>query len=88
MMKTNLGLFRSKIARTRSTRQLDRGGTEMTYMSHFPTLRSRRDHLKDVLDAADSGRPASIQRHDVRVADVARLDSWSIWPRSVTPMRS
>lgn len=47
----------------------------MTIMSHYPTLRSGRDHLKDVLDAAASGRPASIQRDNVRVAavDSARL---------------
>jgi hypothetical protein len=39
-------------------------------MAHFPTLRSGRDHLKDVLDAAASGRPASISRDDVRIAAV------------------
>ncbi|MDQ1053080.1 putative RNase H-like HicB family nuclease [Arthrobacter sp. SORGH_AS 212] len=47
----------------------------MTAMAHFPTLRSGREHLKDVLDAAASGRPASISRDDVRIAavDAARL---------------
>ena len=42
----------------------------MTAMAHFPTLRSGREHLKDVLDAAASGRPASISRDDVRIAAV------------------
>ncbi|MBE4719550.1 prevent-host-death protein [Pseudarthrobacter sp. AB1] len=44
-------------------------------MAHFPTLRSGREHLKDVLDAAASGRPASISRDDVRISavDAARL---------------
>ncbi|WP_227008107.1 type II toxin-antitoxin system HicB family antitoxin [Pseudarthrobacter sp. AB1] len=47
----------------------------MTAMAHFPTLRSGREHLKDVLDAAASGRPASISRDDVRISavDAARL---------------
>lgn len=47
----------------------------MTAAAHFPTLRSGRDHLKDVMDAAANGRPASISRDDVRIAavDSARL---------------
>ncbi|MFJ5957655.1 type II toxin-antitoxin system HicB family antitoxin [Paenarthrobacter sp. NPDC092416] len=47
----------------------------MSASAHFPTLRSGRAHLKDVLDAAASGRPASISRDDVRIAavDAARL---------------
>lgn len=42
----------------------------MTEMAHYPTLRSGREHLKDVLDAAASGRPASISRDNVRIAAV------------------
>lgn len=38
--------------------------------AHFPTLRSGRDHLKDVLDAAVEGRPASVTRERTRVAAV------------------
>jgi hypothetical protein len=43
--------------------------------AHFPTLRSGRDHLKDVLDAAAEGRPASVTRHHTRMAvvDAERL---------------
>ncbi len=39
-------------------------------IAHFPTLRSGRDHLKDVLDAAVEGRPASVTRERTRVAAV------------------
>lgn len=47
----------------------------MTAMAHHPTLRSGRESLKDVLDAAVSGRPASICRGEERVAvvDAERL---------------
>lgn len=42
----------------------------MTETTHFPTIRSGREHLKDVFDAAASGRPASISRDNVRIAAV------------------
>lgn len=38
--------------------------------AHFSTLREGRDHLKDVLDAAAEGRPASVTRDHRRVAAV------------------
>lgn len=41
-----------------------------TATAHYPTLRSGRDHLKDVLDAAAEGRPASVTRDHTRVAAV------------------
>lgn len=41
-----------------------------TGTAHYPTLRSGRDHLKDVLDAAAEGRPASVTRDQTRVAAV------------------
>jgi len=43
--------------------------------THYPTLRAGRDHLKDVLDAAEQGRPASVTRDHRRVAavDAGRL---------------
>jgi len=37
---------------------------------HYSTLREGRDHLKDLLDAAVDGRPASVTRDRVRVAAV------------------
>lgn len=42
----------------------------MSTSTHYPTLRSGRDHLKDVLDAAAEGRPASVTRDHTRVAAV------------------
>ena len=42
----------------------------MAETTHFPTIRSGREHLKDVFDAAASGRPASISRDNVRIAAV------------------
>lgn len=47
----------------------------MSTATHYPTLRSGRDHLKDVLDAAAEGRPASVTRDHTRVAvvDAERL---------------
>lgn len=43
--------------------------------AHYPTLRAGRDHLKDVLDAAYEGRPASVtrDRHRVAAVDAGRL---------------
>lgn len=38
--------------------------------AHFATLREGRTHLKDVLDAAAEGRPASVTRGHRRVAAV------------------
>lgn len=38
--------------------------------SHFPTMSSAREHLKDVLDAAAAGRPASVTRDSDRIAAV------------------
>ena len=37
---------------------------------HYLTLRDGRSHLKDVLDAAAEGRPASITRDHRRIAAV------------------
>jgi hypothetical protein len=41
-----------------------------TAPAHYPTLRAGRDHLKQVLDAAAEGRPASVSRGHTRVAAV------------------
>ena len=38
--------------------------------AHYSTLREGRTHLKDVLDAAEEGRPASVTRDRRRVAAV------------------
>lgn len=37
---------------------------------HYGTLREGRDHLKDVIDAAVEGRPASVTRERTKVAAV------------------
>ena len=42
----------------------------MTATVHYSTLREGRDHLKDLLDAAVDGRPASVTRDHIRVAAV------------------
>jgi hypothetical protein len=42
----------------------------MSTAAHYPTLRAGRDHLKDVLDAATEGRPASVTRDQTRIAAV------------------
>lgn len=42
----------------------------MTAIAHFSTLRDGRNHLKDVMDAAAEGRPASVTRDQLRVAAV------------------
>ena len=42
----------------------------MTARAHFSTLRDGRNHLKDVMDAAAEGRPASVTRDQLRVAAV------------------
>jgi len=43
--------------------------------THFETLTEGRAHLKDLLDAAQEGRPASLRRDSLRAAivDAARL---------------
>jgi len=43
--------------------------------SHFDTLTDARNHFKDLLDAAESGRPASVRRDQFQgaVVDGARL---------------
>lgn len=41
-----------------------------TATAHFSTLRDGRDHLKEVMDAAAEGRPASVTRDRFRVAAV------------------
>lgn len=38
--------------------------------AHYESFRTGRTHLKEVMDAAVSGRPASIRRDDRRVAAV------------------
>ena len=52
--------------------------------THFPTLREGRDHLKDVLDAAAEGRPASVTRNRTRVA-VVDADRLSYFLSRVRP---
>lgn len=41
-----------------------------TPVAHYATLRAGREHLKDIIDAAAEGRPASVTRDRVRVAAV------------------
>lgn len=50
----------------------------MSSATHYPTLRAGREHLKDVLDAAEQGRPASVTRDHRTVAavDADRLASY------------
>lgn len=38
--------------------------------AHFPTLRAGRDHFKDLFDAAESGRSATVTRDNKRAAVV------------------
>jgi prevent-host-death family protein len=44
-------------------------------MSHYTTFNEARIHFKDLLDAAEQGRPATVVResHRVAVVDAARL---------------
>lgn len=42
----------------------------MNAAAHYPTLRSGREHFKDLLDAAESGRPATVTRDSRRSAVV------------------
>jgi prevent-host-death family protein len=44
-------------------------------ISHYTTFNEARIHLKDLLDAAEQGRPATVVResHRVAVVDAARL---------------
>lgn len=42
----------------------------MSTTAHYPTLRAGREHLKDLLDAAAEGRPASVTRDRMKVAAV------------------
>ena len=42
----------------------------MSTSAHYPTLRSGREHIKDLLDAAAEGRPASVTRDQTKVAAV------------------
>lgn len=43
--------------------------------THYDTLTEARKHIKDILDAAESGRPASVRRdaHRAAVVDAERL---------------
>jgi len=45
--------------------------------AHYETLSAGRAHLKELLDAAQSGRPATVRRHSLRAAvvDADRLRS-------------
>ena len=47
----------------------------MTTISHYTTFNEARIHLKDLLDAAEQGRPATVLRDSRRLAvvDAARL---------------
>ena len=42
----------------------------MSALLEYPSVREGRDHLKDVLDAADAGRPAVIRRDQQKLAAV------------------
>jgi len=42
----------------------------MSALLEYPSVREGRDHLKDVLDAADAGRPTVIRRDQRKLAAV------------------